>query len=848
MASIKTIQRSFVGGEIAPELFGRIDLDKYQSGLAECLNFVVLPHGPAQNRAGFSYILQTKYQDKKSNLIEFAFSTEQTYVLEFGDGYIRVHTNGGTLLKTGQNITAISQAAEGVLTYSGADPANGTWFYLSGIVGMTELNGRYVVVSDVNAGANTFKLKDLRGNYIDTSGFTAYVSDGTIAEVYEIASPYAEADLFDIHYVQSADVLTLVHPTYAPRELRRTTSTTFTLSQISFLPTINGPTGVDVAATVGTGSVVYRYQVTSIADESLEESLVSPESVDTARTITAITKAAAGVFTTSANHLLSVEDEIYISGVGGMVEITDGTYYINTVPAANTFTVKNSNGVVVNTTSYTTFTSGGSVLQIAVGITNNLATAGNKNTVSWTMVSGAIRYNVYKEKNGLYGYIGQATGTSFVDDNILSDVTRTPPEAQNLFDGADNYPGAVSYFEQRRCFGGTNNKPQNFWMTRSGTESNLNYSIPTQDDDAIALRIVSREVQRVRNIVPLTELLILTSGGEWKISTQNSDALTPSSVTVRPQSYNGCTNVQPVVVNNTGVYVRAQSGRLHDLAYNFEANGFKSNDLSLIAPHLFDGYNVVDMCLTRTPVPIVWVIRSDGKLLGITYMPEQKVFAWHQHETDGLFESVAAVNESGRDVLYVTVQRSVNGQTVRYIERLSDRLVNNLFDSFIVDSGLTYNGVSATTINGLHHLEGKIVVALANGAVVKNLTVTNGAITLPQAATLVHVGLPITSRIKTLPVSFEGPALGQGMVKSVNRTAIRVYRTSGLMVGYDVNNLVQFKQRTSEPYGSAPEWITDELDITIKPDWNTSGQVVIQQTDPLPVTVLSMVMEVALGG
>lgn len=760
MPSTKTIQRSFVGGEIAPELFGRIDLDKYQSGLAECLNFVVLPHGPAQNRAGFSYILQTKYQDKKANLIEFAFSTEQTYILEFGDQYIRFHTNGGTLLKTGQNISAITQATEGVLTYSGTDPANGTWFYLSGITGMVELNGRYVVVSDVDAGANTFKLKDLRGNYINTTGFTAYVSGGTIAEVYEIASPYLEADLFNIHYVQSADTLTLVHPNYPPAELDRTTATTFTLTNISFVPSISAPTGVAATATTGTGGVVYNYVVTAISDETLEESVAST----------------------------------------------------------------------------------------ADDCTNNLATAGNKNTISWAAVTGAIRYNVYKEKNGLFGYIGQASGTSFVDDNVVSDVTRTPPEAENPFSGANNYPGAVSYFEQRRCFGGTNNKPQNLWMTRSATESNLNYSIPTQDDDAIALRIVSREVQRIRNIVPLTELLILTSGGEWKISTQNSDALTPSSVTVRPQSYNGCTDVQPVVVNNSGIYVRAQSGRLHDLAYNFEVSGFKSNDLSLIAPHLFDGFTIVDMCLTRTPVPVVWVVRNDGKLLGITYMPEQKVFAWHQHETDGLFESIAAVNENGRDVLYASIKRTVDGEVVRYIERLSDRLVDTLEESFIVDSGLTYSGPAATVIKGLHHLEGKTVVALSNGAVVKGLTVSNGQITLPQSATLVHVGLPITSRIKTLPVSFEGPALGQGMVKNINETCLRVYRTSGLMVGYDTDNLVQFKQRTTEPYGSPPNWITDELDIPIKPNWNSSGQVVIQQTDPLPVTILSMVMEVALGG
>ena len=744
MASVKTLQRSFAGGEIAPEVFGRIDLDKYQSGLAECLNFVVLPTGPAQNRAGFGYVLQTKHQDKKNNLIEFAFSTEQTYVVELGDQYMRFHTNNGTLLKVGQVVTGITQAAIGVLTYTGADPTNGTWFFISGVVGMTELNGRYVVVSNVDAGAKTFELKDLRGHDINTTGFGAYVSDGTIAEVYEIATPFLEADLFDVHYVQSADVLTLTHPDYAPRELRRTTATTFTLSTISFSPSVLPPTGVGVVAT-GSGSTSYSYRVTSIAEDSLEESIASS----------------------------------------------------------------------------------------VVTISNNLATSGNKNTISWAAATSATRYNVYKNKNGLYGYIGQTSVVNFADDNITADVTRTPPESQNPFIGAGNYPGAVSYFEQRRCFGGTVGKPQNFWMTRSATESNLNYSIPTQDDDAIALRIVSREVQRIRHIIPLTELLILTSGGEWKISTQNSDALTPSSVTVRPQSYHGSTNVQPVVVGSSAIYIRNQSSRVHDLGYNFEINGFKSTDLSLVAPHLFDDYTIIDMTITRTPVPIVWLVRSDGVLLGITYMPEQSVLAWHRH------------------VLYASIKRTVDGQTVRYVERLADRQFDTLEESFIVDSGLTYNGTATTTVSGLHHLEGKSVVALADGAVVRDLTVTNGSITLPQAASIISVGLDIVSRIKTLPLSFEMKgvgASGQGMVKNVNETTFKVYRTSGIKVGYDVDNLVEYKQRSEEVYGSAPDWITDEIEIMVKPQWNTNAQVIVQQTDPLPVTILSMVMEVALGG
>jgi hypothetical protein len=655
--------------------------------------------------------------------------------------------------------------------------------------------------------------------------------------------------LFDIHYVQSADVLTLVHPNYEPRELRRLGPTNWTLTTISFEPTMVAPTGVTAAATSGSGSTTYTYVVTSVAQDGQEESYAS----------------------TSAS------------------------------------------------------------------ITNNLSSSGHKNTVSWTAATGAIRYNIYRELNGIYGYIGQAEGTSFVDDNIAPDTSSTPPIANNPFSGASNYPRAVSYFEQRRVFGGTINKPQTIWMTRSATENNLSYSIPSQDDDSIVFRIASREANTVRHIVPLGDLLLLTSGAEFKVISQNSDALTPTTISVRAESYEGANNVQPVLTGGAVLYPQARGGRVREMQYMWESNGYRSNDISVLAPHLFDDYTIVDAAYSKSPNKLAWFVRSDGLLLGLTYLPEQQVIAWHQHDTDGVFESVAAVAEGNDDVLYAVVRRTINGVSKRYVERMSPRRFDDYEDAFFVDCGATLNNVLAqtltpgfgatvagttgvtftaggsvfvpgdvgryiqyryktsepqdegkwktaialitgftsgtvvtakievafpstsviaangwsmtvTTISGLSHLEGKTVNILGDGAVRPKRVVTGGAITLDQPASKVHIGLPITADFKTLPLPLEIQAQGQGTRKNIGKVYLRVHRSSGVFIGPDFDRLTEAKQRTDEAYGLPPDLKTQELPVLITTAWGNDAQVCVRQVDPLPLTVLSMVIEVALGG
>lgn len=683
MANIRTLQRAFAGGEVTPELFGRIDDAKYQAGLAKCRNFIPKPQGPAENRPGFAFVRAVKDSTKKVRLIPFTYSTTQTMVIEMGAGYFRFHTQGATLL-------------------SGGNP-------------------------------------------------------------YEISNPYAEADLFDIHYVQSADVLTLVHPNYAPMELRRLGATNWTLTTIAFSAPIAAP-GAPTVTTAGctTTKYTYYYVVTAIAAD----------------------------------------------GIGESAQSTAG------------------------------------------GIASNLFETGCTVSISWSAVTGAARYNVYKMQGGLYGYIGQTAGLSITDDNIAPDLGKTPPTYETVFNAAGEYPAAVSYFEQRRCFAGTVNKPQNIWMTKSGTESAMSYSLPIRDDDRIAFRVAAREANTIRHIVPLTQLLLLTSAAEWRVTSVNSDAITPSTISVRPQSYVGASNVQPAIINNTLLYGSARGGHVRELGYNWQANGFITGDLSLRAPHLFDTYDIVDMAYAKAPQPIVWFVSTSGKLLGLTYVPEQQIGAWHQHDTDGTFESCTVVAEGQEDVLYVVVRRTINGASVRYVERIASRQFVNQADAFFVDAGLTYNGAAATVISGLSHLEGKAVNILADGAVMPQAVVTGGSITLQQAASKVQIGLPITADLQTLPLAamLQDGSYGQGHVKNVNKVWLRVYRSSGIFVGPDSSNLTEAKQRTTEAYGSPPALKSEEIQIMLTPSWADSGQVYIRQSDPLPLTVVSVTAEVAMGG
>jgi len=224
---------SFTAGEISPRLEGRVNIEKYKEGLSDLTNMVVMPHGGVTRRPGTEYLGEVKSSSVKTRLVPFQFKTTDTYILEFGNQVMRVFRNGlQVLVSASKSITAITKASPGVLTSSSHGYSNGDEIYVESIGGMTELNGRNYRVANVTT--NTFTLQDLFGNAINTTSFTTYTSGGTATEIYETATPYAEADLFDLRFVQSADTMYIVHPSYDVRTLTRTDHNAWTFATVSF--------------------------------------------------------------------------------------------------------------------------------------------------------------------------------------------------------------------------------------------------------------------------------------------------------------------------------------------------------------------------------------------------------------------------------------------------------------------------------------------------------------------------------------------------------------------------------------------------------------------------------------
>ena len=842
---VKVIQPNLAGGEVSDAIAARVDIDKYKTSLYKCENFFPQVHGGLTNRSGLQFIAEAKGTGT-TRLIPFEYNTTQTYVLEFGDQYIRVFKDDGQVLDTSVSLTITGATAADpvvITTSTSHGLSDGESVYITGVAGMTQLNGRTFNITSLTA--TTFSIQNSAGADVDGSAYTAYTSGGTADKVFELATPYAAADIFDLEYVQSADVMTITHPNYAPRDLTRTDHDAWTLSTITFAPSQTAPTGVSVTATGG--STTFTYAVTAVNEETLEESLPATGSSSTSKDVAW------------------------------------------------------------------------------------------DNTVTWTAATGAGTYNIYREENGIYGFVGRAEGTSFNDDNIEPDGSDTPPKARNPFNAAGDYPSTVGYHQQRRIFANTDNDTQKFFMSQTGNISNMSFSSPQKDDDAITVTIASRQVNEIRHFVSLSDLVILTSGGEWLVEGIDG-VITPSGIQVKPQSYYGSTSLTPIVAGDIVIYM--QPGQtIRDLGYKYESDSYSGNDLSVLARHLFDYNSVSDWSFAQAPHNLIWCVRDDGICLSLTYSREQNVFGWSRHTTQGDFKSVAAIREGDDDFSYFLVQRTVNGSIMQYVERMQTRDFTNIQDSFFVDSGLTLdnpvdisgftnanpvvittatahgltNGdtvdisgikvsdssttrgwaydtdlegsgytvanVTSTTfelqnngsnvdgtsfsvyhsggkvreavtsISGLWHLEGQSVVALGNGYVERNLTVSNGGVTLQNKASRVHIGLPYTSEMQTLRID-NGNVLDtiQGRNKKISRLSIRFEQSLGGWYGPDLDHMREIKYGLPAQYGQTPSWITGDKDLTMSPSWNKDGQIVVQQRDPLPMTLLALIPEVIPGG
>lgn len=630
-------------------------------------------------------------------------------------------------------------------------------------------------------------MLEFGGQYIRFYKDGGVILDG--GSPYEITSPYSPSDLQYLRYSQSADVLYLANRNHPVQKLARLGDTNWTLTEVEF----DWPPFQDLnteATTLTSTAVTGSVTVTASA------SVFDPDHVGTYFKFEEVIESKHNEWATGQS-VSSGDKEVY-----------DGNLY----EAQN-------NGTT--------------------GSRPPIHTEGTESDgdVNWTFLhdgAGYVEVTAY-------------TSATEVDGTVVkrlpgSSTSGTDRWAEGAWSDFRGWPRTVAFYEDRLWFAGSSNNPQTLWASTSGDYEN--HKSGTNDDDALNYTINSQEINVIQWISPGKVLAIGTSGGEFAASASSlNEAITPANVKITPQTTYGSGEVQPLKIGNAVVFVQRSARKLREYTYSFDSDSYVAPNLTLLAEHITDA-GVVDMAYQQEPDQIIWMPDGDGNLLGLTYERTEDVVGWHRHTLGGIVESVAVIPhwDGDQDVTWVIVRRTIDGNTVRYVEYIDKYMTNDY--AFFVDSGLTYDGSPVTTISGLDHLEGETVAVLADGAVHPNVTVTSGEITLQYQASVINIGLPYTATLKTMPLE-AGAADGtsQGKTMRINNLTVRVDSTGpGLWYGPDTGTMDEAHFRDSNDLMDNPvDLVTGDIGVLPWPEgYETSPQITIQHRLPTPCTIISL--------
>ena len=555
---------------------------------------------------------------------------------------------------------------------------------------------------------------------------------------------------------------------------------------------------------------------------------------ETAKNITGITKANPAVVT-SSSHGFSNGDNVIISSVGGMTEVNGITFKVAN-STTNTFSLQDYDGNDINSTSYTTYTSGGTAAKI-YEIASPYPTADIPN-IKFAQSADVmyIAHPTYAPRK-----LSRTGHTSW--------TLTTPSFTSNPFGSTDNYPSCVTFYEQRLVFANTNNAPQKIFFSK--TTDVEDFTVGSNAADGMTYTIASNKVNAIRYLTSTRSLIVGTAGGEFSVTASSSaEPITPTNIQIKKQSNYGSSDIDAVPIGNATMFVQRAKRKVRELVYNYDTDGFIAPDLTILAEHITDS-GITEMSYMQEPSSILWCVRTDGQVCGLTYQRNEQVVGWHRHIFGGSFGSGNAVVESvatipgdlNEDVTYFIVKRTINGSTRRYVEYLQPfDYGSDLTSAFFVDCGLSYSGSATTTITGLEHLEGESVTILADGSTHPNKTVSGGSITLDRSSTNVQIGLGYNSTLQTMRLeagSQDGTA--QGKIKRIHNLNVRLFETVGMLVGKDTSNLDRVPFRSSAAaMDAAVPLFTGDKEIEFNADYDNDGFIVIQQNQPLPMNVIAL--------
>lgn len=849
MPTVSPIQTRFNGGEISPSMFGLTDADRYKTSLAKCFNWIATLQGPLDRRPGSIQVAEVKNSNFKTRIIQFQFSTTQSYVLEFGatddsgsTGYIRFFTNYGEVL----------------------------------------------------------------------SGMA----------IYEIRTFYGLSHIPDIHFSQSADVLYLTHPLYAQQKLQRYSDTDWRIVQIDFQ---DGP-----------------YQPTNATPATLTPTVPAPGVLTLVsgpvQGITNAVNSGGKIRITSAAHGWVTGQKIFIAGVTGTIEANNGA------EDAWTITVVDADTYDLQASTFVNAYAGGGTARPAIWpdyITKHGSYVHQKIRIKqgavWVWVIAANVLTQYAAN-----VYATYAATTFPGTPVTEWRLGIWYGLQGPANSGQSYPANVTFHEDRLSFSGAPALPQRIDMSNSSDYENFAPTQPdgtVQDNNALSFNLNSNDVNQMRWLVSDEKGMLGGSGGnEWVVRPSvNQEALTPTNISAKKTTTWGSENVIPFQVGKSTMFVQRGGRKLRELIFYFDVDGYRANDMTELAEHI-TGAGITALSYQKIPYPILWCIRADGALLGMTYERDSQNLrvGWHIHQIAGVsdaagspavVESIATITspDGTRDDLWMIVRRRINGVTKRYVEYMSKVFDDQDLqeDAHFVDCGAVYDvpktitgitqanpgvvtsnahgfangdgveikgvlgmtevnykrytiaGVTAntfqlledgvplnttgytvyvsggtvrklvSTISGLGYLEGQTVDIWADGAELAPQVVTGGAITLPLPSATVHVGLGYTSDAQMLRLeagSADGTSVGKN--RRTTRSTFMLHRTCELKFGMSAASLdtAIFRTDNVAPNHATPLF-TGIHQQTIEADYDFDNQIYMRVDKPGPAKILAVALQ-----
>ena len=845
MARVAAQLTNFTGGELSPRLDGRNDLTKYSSGCKTLENFIIYPHGAAARRAGTTFVAEVASSANKTRLIPFEFSTTQTYMLEFSNLKIRVYKDDGAVLEGDKTISAITKANPAVVTASSHGYSNGDEVVITAVGGMTEVNSKRFLVA--NKTTNTFELTDKDGTNINSTSFTTYTSGGVSNKVFEITTPYTTAQLFDLKFAQSADVMYITHPEHEVEKLSRTGHTSWTLADCSFT---KGP----------------------MQDANTTDTTLNPGQSAVGTGIALVASAVTGINGGSGFLSTDVGRFVFLNSgyakITGVTDTTNATIEILTALSGASATANWRLGAFSDTTGHPSCVTFFEQRLVFAGTTNQPQT-------------------IFFSKSGDYENMDANIGGTVADDDAI------------IYTIASNQVNAIRFMTATRTLiigtaggeftvsgGGTDNAitPTNILIKKQSNHGAANV-------DAIAVGNATLFLQRARRkirelafnfdvdgyVAPDMTILAehITEGGLTQVAYQQEpnqiiyatreDGELVGLTYQREQQvtawhrhiFGGRFGIATLTVsdyaniaNGTKLTLTKSDGTTVDFTSTTGTAGtneFKTEtNNNTTATNLKTAINAhADFTATVSSAVVTITETSHGATGFLTIKSFDSTRLTATSEGKAMVDSVAVIPTDDKEYqTYVIVKRTINGATKRYVEYLNeldfDQTDNTSFN--FLDSALSYSGSPATNISGLSHLEGQVVAILADGATHPNKTVSSGAITLDRSAKNVKVGLAFTSLLQTMRLdagSQDGTS--QGKTKRIYDITVRMFETIGIEVGPDLNNMERIPFRSSANLmdeGIPP--FTGDKEIEFRGNYETDGFIFVRQTQPLPFTILSL--------